>query len=229
MQAFLAGSIALTFWLVLEVATFASVHSLRVEERNMFYVVPLFLIALLALDRPRLRRGPRAVAWPPSRRSPPPRSPAALPYTKLIGRRRSPTRCAAPLWSLAPLVRRNRETCAGSCSSRVGACRAVPVRAPRATRWSCPAARPRLLRDLAEADRGEVHGRRRSSTSSRGSPPRTPTGSTARSAATRRWRRSGRGNTDKYSVWENEFFNRSVRHFYYTCARRSPATSPRSR
>ena len=24
------------------------------------------------------------------------------------------------------------------------------------------------------------------------------------------------GNTDKYSVWENEFFNRSVRHFYYT-------------
>ena len=26
------------------------------------------------------------------------------------------------------------------------------------------------------------------------------------------------GNTDKYSVWENEFFNRSVRHFYYTSA-----------
>jgi hypothetical protein len=24
------------------------------------------------------------------------------------------------------------------------------------------------------------------------------------------------GNTDKYSVWLNEFFNRSVRHFYYT-------------
>jgi len=24
------------------------------------------------------------------------------------------------------------------------------------------------------------------------------------------------GNTDKYSIWENEFFNRSVKHFYYT-------------
>jgi hypothetical protein len=26
------------------------------------------------------------------------------------------------------------------------------------------------------------------------------------------------GNTDKYSIWENEFFNRSVRRFYYTTA-----------
>ncbi len=26
------------------------------------------------------------------------------------------------------------------------------------------------------------------------------------------------GNTDKYSIWENEFFNRSVRRFYYTAA-----------
>ena len=38
---------AVTFWLMLEVSAFASVHQLRVEERNTFYVVPLFLIALL--------------------------------------------------------------------------------------------------------------------------------------------------------------------------------------
>ena len=32
---------------MLEVAIFASRHTLRIEERNMFYVTPLFLIALL--------------------------------------------------------------------------------------------------------------------------------------------------------------------------------------
>ena len=37
---------------MLEVSAFASVHQLRVEERNTFYVVPLFLIALLVwIDR----------------------------------------------------------------------------------------------------------------------------------------------------------------------------------
>ena len=37
---------------MLEVATFASEQPLRVEERNMFYVAPLFLIALLLwIDR----------------------------------------------------------------------------------------------------------------------------------------------------------------------------------
>ena len=48
---FLAAALSLSFWLVLEVAAFASanIELLRVEERNMFYVAPFFLIALLTL------------------------------------------------------------------------------------------------------------------------------------------------------------------------------------
>jgi dolichyl-phosphate-mannose-protein mannosyltransferase len=48
LQAFLAATVALTVCVVPVVAAFASVFSERIEERNMFYVAPLFLIALLA-------------------------------------------------------------------------------------------------------------------------------------------------------------------------------------
>ena len=46
-QAFLAAALALSVWLLLQVAAFASRHALRIEERNLFYVAPLFLTALL--------------------------------------------------------------------------------------------------------------------------------------------------------------------------------------
>src|SRR5581483_6307536 len=48
-RAFGVASLAIVFWVVLEVAAFASQESLRIEERNMFYVAPLALVALLAL------------------------------------------------------------------------------------------------------------------------------------------------------------------------------------
>lgn len=48
LQAFLAATVSLTVCFVPVVAAFASVFSQRIEERNMFYVAPLFLIALLA-------------------------------------------------------------------------------------------------------------------------------------------------------------------------------------
>jgi hypothetical protein len=60
-QIFVAASFALSFWLVLEVAAFASTQALRVEERNMFYVAPLFLIALLVWVEQRAPR-PAVVA-----------------------------------------------------------------------------------------------------------------------------------------------------------------------
>jgi hypothetical protein len=44
---FLAAAATLTVWMVVMVAVFASRHSLRVEERNMFYVAPLLAIVLL--------------------------------------------------------------------------------------------------------------------------------------------------------------------------------------
>ncbi|HWB21441.1 MAG TPA: glycosyltransferase family 39 protein [Gaiellaceae bacterium] len=48
-RAFTVASLAIVPWLVLEVAAFASEQSGRIEERNMFYVTPLALIALLGL------------------------------------------------------------------------------------------------------------------------------------------------------------------------------------
>jgi Dolichyl-phosphate-mannose-protein mannosyltransferase len=48
-RVFAAASLPVVVLLVIEVAIFASVNSDRVEERNMFYVAPLALIALVGL------------------------------------------------------------------------------------------------------------------------------------------------------------------------------------
>jgi 4-amino-4-deoxy-L-arabinose transferase-like glycosyltransferase len=59
LQAFLAATVSLTVCIVPVVAAFASSFSDRIEERNMFYVAPLFCIGLLAwVERgaPRPRR-----------------------------------------------------------------------------------------------------------------------------------------------------------------------------
>ncbi len=51
-RAFLAVTVAATSCLVVQVAAFASRYSLRIEERNLFYLAPLFLLALVMwLDR----------------------------------------------------------------------------------------------------------------------------------------------------------------------------------
>jgi hypothetical protein len=51
-RAFLAVVMAATPWLIFEVAAFASRYSQRIEERNMFYLGPLFLLALVVwLDK----------------------------------------------------------------------------------------------------------------------------------------------------------------------------------
>ena len=56
-RAFVAASAPVTVLLVVEVAAFASRQSFRVEERNMFYVAPFALTALVSLGR--LRATPR--------------------------------------------------------------------------------------------------------------------------------------------------------------------------
>jgi hypothetical protein len=48
LRVFAAAASSLTVWLVIEVGAFASHFSERIEERNLFYLAPLFLIALLA-------------------------------------------------------------------------------------------------------------------------------------------------------------------------------------
>ena len=48
LRVFAAASASLGFWLTLEVGAFASQYSQRIEERNLFYLMPLLLIALIA-------------------------------------------------------------------------------------------------------------------------------------------------------------------------------------
>lgn len=48
LRVFAAASTALGVWLTLEVGVFASRYSQRIEERNLFYLMPLLLIALIA-------------------------------------------------------------------------------------------------------------------------------------------------------------------------------------
>ncbi|MDW8338522.1 MAG: glycosyltransferase family 39 protein [Thermoleophilia bacterium] len=61
LQAFLAAMTALALCLLPSVAAFASVFSQRIQERNLFYLAPLLLLALLAwIERGALRPRPLA-------------------------------------------------------------------------------------------------------------------------------------------------------------------------
>ncbi len=79
---FLAAALALWFWTVAEVATFASaLVPFRVEERNMFYVAPLLIISLLAWVE---LGAPRPARWTPVAAIASAALPAILPYPSLI-------------------------------------------------------------------------------------------------------------------------------------------------
>jgi hypothetical protein len=81
-RAFVAASVAVAAWLLVQVAAFASRHSLRVEERNMFYIAPLFLIALLVWIERGAPRPPVRVALVVVTAAV---LPALLPFSTLIG------------------------------------------------------------------------------------------------------------------------------------------------
>ncbi len=98
LRVFLAAAIPVSAWLILEVATFASAWSVRVQERNMSYVAPLFVVALLAwIERgmPRSARATTAAALVAAA------LPGALPYHSLISESaKSDTLALLPLWWL---------------------------------------------------------------------------------------------------------------------------------
>ena len=60
MRVYTAAAVSLSVWLVLEVGAFASRYSQRIEERNLFYLMPLLVIALLAWIERGLPKPPRA-------------------------------------------------------------------------------------------------------------------------------------------------------------------------
>jgi glycosyltransferase involved in cell wall biosynthesis len=63
LRVFAAMTASLGVWLVLEVGVFASRFSERIEERNLFYLAPLMLIALLAWIERGQPRPPRATVF----------------------------------------------------------------------------------------------------------------------------------------------------------------------
>jgi hypothetical protein len=213
-RAFLAAAVSLSFWLVLEVAAFASEQSLRVEERNMFYVAPLFLIALLlwverGCPRPPVAAGVSAAAAVAL--------PAALPYTKLIGLSAvSDTPALLPLWSIAPSlggIPNLRWVVLGAALAACGLFLVVPRRYALVL--------PLLVLAYFGISQKPIEGKYRQTsildsfqgiTASHVDWIDRAVGHDAE--VTLIWS----GNTDKYSIWENEFFNRSVRRFYYTTA-----------
>jgi hypothetical protein len=80
-QVFVAAAVSLSAWLLVQVAAFASRHSLRVEERNMFYLAPLFLIALLLWVERGMPRPPLPTALAAGTAAV---LPALLPFSRLI-------------------------------------------------------------------------------------------------------------------------------------------------
>ncbi len=97
-QAFLAAAVTLTGWIVLVVAAFASRFANAIEERNMFVVAPLLLVALLVwVDRgaPRPRTLATLAAFVAAL------LPAYFPYERFIeSKARSDTLMLIPLWNL---------------------------------------------------------------------------------------------------------------------------------
>ena len=212
-RAFMAGAAALTGWLLLEVAAFATLPGVaRVEERNMFYVAPLFLIALLLwvqLGAPR----PRLVAAAVGGRRGAARRDAAVPAADRAGdRRRTRSRSC----------RGGGCRSTGSRSTTCGSSRRCARSAPRRCSSSCRSAgRSRCRCSSSRTSRvvqqpvAGARGARLARRARRGHRPAGRTGSTGAVGGGRR--RRGvlwAGRTDPHVVWENEFFNRSVGPVY---------------
>jgi hypothetical protein len=211
-RAFLAAAVTLSFWLVLEVAAFASEQSLRVEERNMFYVAPLFLTALMLW----VERGcprPRLVAYPTAALAV--ALVTVLPYTKLIGLPAvSDTTALVALWSVAPSFGGIPNLHWLVLVASLGACLLflfVPARYALVL--------PLLVFVYFGVSQKPIEGKYRQTSIldlfqgiTAAHPDWVDRAVGRDSQVALIWS----GNTDKYSVWENEFFNRSVRHFYYT-------------
>jgi hypothetical protein len=210
LQAFLAAAVAISFWLVLEVAAFASEHALRVEERNMFYVAPLFLIALLAwIDRgaPRPTRAAGVGALAAGA------LPGVLPYTQLIGLPAvSDTPAILPLWSLHTEFFAIEQTALVAVLGSLAAA-ALWLLVPRGYLLVLPV----LVLAYFAVSQKPIEGKHRQAS----------VGSlfAGITVPQRDWidRAVGRnadvvaiwsGNTDRYAIWENEFFNRSVGTVY---------------
>jgi hypothetical protein len=210
-QAFVAVALSTTFWFVVEAGAFASRFSLRIEERNMFYVGPLLLLALvvwLAKGSPR-PAGATAVAVI---------LPAALlltiPLESLLG-------VSYDAFGLLPLLRLSERLNGGATEVRtllgLGALAAgllfalVPRRAANIV---LPLAVGLFLALSSNTVIGKTNGQ---ALAARNDPyvhdPSWVDDTVGRSARVG-FLVSGDFNSDPHPVWQTEFWNRSVRAVY---------------
>jgi Dolichyl-phosphate-mannose-protein mannosyltransferase len=213
-RAFMAGAAALTGWLLLEVAAFATLPGVaRVEERNTFYVAPLFVIALLLwvqLGAPRPRLVAAASAAGAALLV------STLPFPRLIGPEiTSDTLALVPWWKAHEqgLALHDVRLVATVCAlAAAGLFLVVPQR------WAL--ALPLLVlayfsivQQPVQA-RAELASHNARAAGIGGRPDWIDDVVRVDDAVGVLWA----GRTDPHVVWENEFFNRSVGTVYDVAA-----------
>ena len=217
-QAFLAATIPLAAAFTVEVAAFSTrFASDRIHERNLFELVPLLAIGLLVwargLDEGAPRRWPLAIAAAAAASL----LPLTIPFTRFVGDPvRADTLALVPVWTI------NAHFLAGSADLTVGlvcvGLGALLLVVPRGAGLALPLVVLAWFVLLLQPVFGGPHGFR---ASSRGAvfqgirgverdwiDAALPRG--ARVAAL--WT----GATDRFTINQNEFFNRSVEQVYYT-------------
>jgi hypothetical protein len=214
-RVFLAATVAISVPLLVEVAAFASLPSVdRVEERNLFYLAPLALIALLVWIEHGLPRPPgRALAAALAAGV----LPVALPFAKFIGlNSTADTLSLLPWWRLQDhaIALQDVRWVATGCALWVAACwLLVPARA--VALLIALVAGIFVVVQIPVQD--EVHGFRFASLNALFGGITKPHVDWIDRAVGRDtnvavlWT----GKVDYHVAWENEFFNRSLRRFYY--------------
>ena len=203
----MAGTGALALWLWLEVSAFASIPTVqRIEERNLFYVAPFFLIALLLWAR---LGAPRRLPWAVVVALGSGALVAAIPFVRFIGlTATSDTFALLPWWKLQEHVITLHQVrpIATVCALAAGALFLV---VPRRYALVLPllvlvyfAAEQRPIESRTTlASRGALF------QGIRGVQPDWIDRAVGRNADVAAiWT----GKPDVHVIWENEFFNRSV-------------------
>jgi hypothetical protein len=211
---FVAAAVSLTAWLVVEVAAFASTQSQRIEERNMFFLAPLFFAALCiwierGLPRPRLAAVCAVVAAA---------GVGVVPWSGFVnGNATSDTLAILPLWTLQDTITTLDEVNSVALAVAIGMTLLmllVPVR------WAL--AVPGAILLLYAVALGPIE------TNPHGGVQHASIGALygGTSMPRRDWIDAKVGRRadvaalfdsrvmDKFTVWTNEFFNRSVRTVY---------------
>ena len=212
---FLAATASISFFLLLEVSAFSSLSSVRrIEERNLFYLAPLALIALLVwvdqgAPRPPLGAGVAAVVAAAL--------PAFIPYERFIGvSAQSDTLMLLSLWrlherwfALDDLVAVATGTAAATALAFLLVPRRHALLLPVAVfAFFLAVARPISARMEYAATGALAEGMHKQD----------------REWVDRAVNRRGEvgvlwtGNGSRFSVWQNEFFNRSIGPVFYADA-----------